>query len=59
MGFRVTPEMAKRAGDEKVAEWRKFAAAVGCVVVNDNATCTAKQQKLLKNWWRDNVDAKD
>lgn len=53
MGFRVTPEMAKRVGEDKVAEWRKFAAAIGCVVVNDNATCTAKQKKLLEQKWRE------
>jgi hypothetical protein len=51
--MRVTPDMRAAAGDEKVAEFMRFAVNLRCVVIGDSVTCTTKQKKLLEKKWRE------
>ena len=56
MGFRVTPEMRELVGDAKIEALFAFARRIGCAVVGNGVTCTAKQKALITKWWKENKD---
>lgn len=56
--FRVSGEMLARQqqnASEIMQRYIAFAKSIGCTVQGDEIACTAKQSKLLSDWWGRNA----